>query len=118
MAYLLDTDVVSEPAIARTGGKLGAPNPVPTVDGLLAATAHVQGLALATLRSRLHSRDRQRQHAPDRYARPLNAPPNAENVDPGSRDTVTSLPEKAECRSASTYISKSVSGEAGSSTLC
>jgi len=33
---------------ARTWGKLGAPNPIPTVDGLLAATAHVHGLVLAT----------------------------------------------------------------------
>ena len=35
-------------SIARTWGKLGAPNPIPTVDGLLAATAHVHGLILAT----------------------------------------------------------------------
>ena len=34
--------------IARAWGKLGAPNPIPTVDGLLAATAHVHGLILAT----------------------------------------------------------------------
>ncbi len=34
--------------IARTWGKMGAPNPVPTVDGLLAATAHTHGLVLAT----------------------------------------------------------------------
>ena len=34
--------------IARTWGKMGAPNPVPTVDGLLAATAHTDGLVLAT----------------------------------------------------------------------
>jgi hypothetical protein len=34
--------------IARTWGKMGAPNPIPTVDGLLAATAHVHGLVLAT----------------------------------------------------------------------
>ena len=34
--------------IARTWGKMGAPSPVPTVDGLLAATAHVHGLILAT----------------------------------------------------------------------
>jgi predicted nucleic acid-binding protein len=34
--------------IARTWGKMGAPNPVPTIDGLLAATAHVHGLVLAT----------------------------------------------------------------------
>jgi predicted nucleic acid-binding protein len=37
--------------IARTWGKMskmGAPNPIPTVDGLLAATAHVHGLILAT----------------------------------------------------------------------
>ena len=34
--------------IARTWGKMGAPNPTPTVDGLLAATAHVHGLILAT----------------------------------------------------------------------
>ena len=34
--------------VARTWGKLGAPNPIPTVDGLLAATAHVHGLILAT----------------------------------------------------------------------
>ncbi|MGB8221798.1 MAG: type II toxin-antitoxin system VapC family toxin [Polyangiales bacterium] len=34
--------------IARTWGMLGAPNPIPTVDGLLAATAHVHGLVLAT----------------------------------------------------------------------
>lgn len=33
--------------IARTWGKLGAPNPISTVDGLLAATAHVHGLVLA-----------------------------------------------------------------------
>jgi predicted nucleic acid-binding protein len=34
--------------IARTWGKMGTPNPIPTVDGLLAATAHVHGLILAT----------------------------------------------------------------------
>lgn len=34
--------------IARTWGKLGAANPIPTVDGLLAATAHVHGLVLVT----------------------------------------------------------------------
>lgn len=34
--------------IARTWGKIGTPNPIPTVDGLLAATAHVHGLVLAT----------------------------------------------------------------------
>ena len=34
--------------IARTWGKMGTPNPFPTVDGLLAATAHVHGLVLAT----------------------------------------------------------------------
>ena len=34
--------------IARTWGKIGAPNPIPTVDGLLATTAHVHGLVLAT----------------------------------------------------------------------
>jgi hypothetical protein len=34
--------------IARAWGKMGAPNPIPTVDGLLAATAHVHGLVLAT----------------------------------------------------------------------
>jgi toxin FitB len=37
--------------IARTWGRMektGAPNPIPTVDGLLAATAHVHGLILAT----------------------------------------------------------------------
>jgi len=34
--------------IARTWGKMGAPNPIPTTDGLLAATAHVHGLILAT----------------------------------------------------------------------
>lgn len=34
--------------IARTWGKLGAPNPIPSVDGLLAATAHTHGLILAT----------------------------------------------------------------------
>ena len=35
-------------SIARTWGKMGAPNPIPTVDGLLAATAHVHGLIFAT----------------------------------------------------------------------
>ncbi|TFH26821.1 MAG: type II toxin-antitoxin system VapC family toxin [Myxococcales bacterium] len=35
-------------SIARTWGKMGAPNPIPTVDGLLAATAHTHGLILAT----------------------------------------------------------------------
>ena len=35
-------------AIARTWGKMGAPNPTPTVNGLLPATAHVHGLILAT----------------------------------------------------------------------
>jgi predicted nucleic acid-binding protein len=44
MAYLLPVTL----PIARTWGKLGAPNPIPTVDGLLAATAHVHGLILAT----------------------------------------------------------------------
>ena len=34
--------------IARAWGKMGAQNPIPTVDGLLAATAHVHGLVLAT----------------------------------------------------------------------
>jgi predicted nucleic acid-binding protein len=34
--------------IARIWGKMGTPNPIPTVDGLLAATAHVHGLVLAT----------------------------------------------------------------------
>jgi predicted nucleic acid-binding protein len=34
--------------IARAWGKMGAPNPIPTVDGLLAATAQVHGLILAT----------------------------------------------------------------------
>ncbi len=34
--------------IARIWGRLGAPNPIPTVDGLLAATAHVHGLVLVT----------------------------------------------------------------------
>lgn len=35
-------------SIARTWGKMGAANPIPTVDGLLAATAHTHGLILAT----------------------------------------------------------------------
>jgi len=34
--------------IARTWGQMGAPNPIPTIDGLLAATAHVHGLTVAT----------------------------------------------------------------------
>ena len=34
--------------IARTWGKMGAPNPILTIDGLLAATAHMHGLILAT----------------------------------------------------------------------
>jgi predicted nucleic acid-binding protein len=34
--------------IVRIWGKMGGPNPIPTVDGLLAATAHVHGLVLAT----------------------------------------------------------------------
>jgi predicted nucleic acid-binding protein len=34
--------------IARAWGKMGAPNPIPTIDGLLAATAQVHGLILAT----------------------------------------------------------------------
>ncbi len=34
--------------IARTWGKMGTPNSIPTVDGLLAATAHIHGLVLAT----------------------------------------------------------------------
>jgi len=34
--------------IARVWGKMGTPNPIPTVDGLLAATAHVHGLILVT----------------------------------------------------------------------
>jgi predicted nucleic acid-binding protein len=34
--------------IARAWGRMGAPAPLPTVDGLLAATAHVHGLILAT----------------------------------------------------------------------
>ena len=38
--------------IARTWGKLGAPNPIPSVDGLLAATAEVHGLILATRNTR------------------------------------------------------------------
>lgn len=35
-------------SIARTWGKMGTPDPIPTVDGLLAATAQVHGLILAT----------------------------------------------------------------------
>ena len=38
--------------IARTWGKMGAPNPIPSVDGLLAATAEVHGLILATRNTR------------------------------------------------------------------
>ncbi|MEM6533858.1 MAG: type II toxin-antitoxin system VapC family toxin [Myxococcota bacterium] len=38
---------VTEP-IARAWGTFGVPDPVPTVDGLLAATAHVHGLVLVT----------------------------------------------------------------------
>ncbi|MEM6533862.1 MAG: type II toxin-antitoxin system VapC family toxin [Myxococcota bacterium] len=38
---------VTEP-IARAWGAFGVPDPVPTVDGLLAATAHVHGLVLVT----------------------------------------------------------------------
>jgi predicted nucleic acid-binding protein len=34
--------------IARAWGAMGVSNPIPTVDGLLAATAHVHGLVLAT----------------------------------------------------------------------
>ena len=34
--------------IARAWGKMGSGFPIPTVDGLLAATAHVHGLVLAT----------------------------------------------------------------------
>jgi predicted nucleic acid-binding protein len=34
--------------IARTWGKMGAPNPIPTIDGLLAATANTHGLIFAT----------------------------------------------------------------------
>ncbi len=34
--------------VARAWGTFGAPNPIPTVDGLLAATAQVHGLVLAT----------------------------------------------------------------------
>lgn len=34
--------------IARTWGTMGTPNPIPTVDGLLAATAQVHGLILVT----------------------------------------------------------------------
>lgn len=34
--------------IARAWGKMGAPKPIPTVDGLLAATAHIHGLILVT----------------------------------------------------------------------
>ena len=33
--------------IARAWGRMGVPNPIPTVDGLLAATAQVHGLVLA-----------------------------------------------------------------------
>ena len=34
--------------IAETWGRFGVPDPVPAVDGMLAATAHVHGLTLAT----------------------------------------------------------------------
>lgn len=34
--------------VARVWGIMGARSPIPTVDGLLAATAHVHGLVLAT----------------------------------------------------------------------
>ena len=34
--------------IARTWGKMGTPNPIPTIDGLLAATARTHGLIFAT----------------------------------------------------------------------
>jgi hypothetical protein len=34
--------------IACSWGKMGASNPIPTIDGLLVATAHVHGLVLAT----------------------------------------------------------------------
>ena len=35
-------------AVAEEWGRLNVPNPVPVVDGLLAATARVHGLTLAT----------------------------------------------------------------------
>ena len=38
--------------IARAWGKMGAPNPIPTVDGLLAATAQAHGLILVTRNTR------------------------------------------------------------------
>ena len=35
-------------SIAEEWGRLNVPNPLPVIDGLLAATAHVHGLTLAT----------------------------------------------------------------------
>jgi hypothetical protein len=39
-------------AVAEQWGRLNAPDPVPTVDGLLAAPAMVQGLTLVTRNTR------------------------------------------------------------------
>lgn len=36
------------PAVADAWGRLGVPNPLPAVDGMLAATAHVHRLTLVT----------------------------------------------------------------------
>ena len=39
-------------AIAEEWGRMNVPNPIPVVDGLLAATAQVHGLTLATRNTR------------------------------------------------------------------
>jgi len=44
VSWLIDTNVLSE----KCWGALNVPNPIPTIDGLLAAMAIVHDLALAT----------------------------------------------------------------------
>jgi predicted nucleic acid-binding protein len=66
VSFLLDTNVISEARkpngdpnvkfpitadIADEWGRLNIPDPVPVVDGLIAATARVRGLTLVTRNS-------------------------------------------------------------------
>jgi predicted nucleic acid-binding protein len=45
---LLDRVLAVDVQVAERWGELNVPDPIPTVDGLIAATAHVHGLTLVT----------------------------------------------------------------------
>ena len=49
MSYLLDTDV--DGRIAEEWGRMNVPDPLPVIDGLLAASAKVRGWKLVTRKS-------------------------------------------------------------------